>query len=159
MVHGSEYARLLNTAQVAPTCGSVVREVVRKHFEIPAAGTCLVTERTPGLEAAGFVDLQNVVFADAGDVCAKLDHLFAHPDELQRITDAGHELVKARHTMAQRDQMYQWFRLNQARQSGQRIVQDGPFGSLRLVEAASATVNRHALSGGWISSGCVRANA
>lgn len=148
MLHGEGYARLLAAAQVAPTCGSVAREVVRKHFEIPATGTCLVTERTPGLEAAGFVDMQNAVFADAEDVCDKLDHLFGHPEELQSITDAGRALVNSHHTIVQRDQIHQWFKLNSVRRSDQRITQDGPFGSLRLVSTTSGIVNSHVRSGG-----------
>jgi glycosyl transferase family 1 len=147
MVHGERYARLINASSVAPTCGAIGREVIRKHFEIPAARTCLVTERTPSIEAAGFADMENAVFAEPSDVLDKLDHLFANPEELRRITDAGHELVHARHTMAQRDQILQWYRLHQAAEPGQRIVQDGPFEPLRLTSAPGA-VNSHPISGG-----------
>src|SRR4051794_16092214 len=136
MVVGERYARLLNASLIAPTCGTISREVIRKHFEIPAARTLLVTERTPALEAAGFDDMENVVFAEAGDVVEKIDHLLSHPDELQRITDAGHALVHARHTMAQRDQLRQWYELNRVAQPGQRVVQDGPFAPLRLATGA-----------------------
>jgi glycosyl transferase family 1 len=146
MVHGGRYASLLNSAAVAPTCGTIAREAIRKHFEIPAARTCLVTERTASIEAAGFVDMENVVFAEPGEVMDKLDHLFANPEELQRITDAGYELVHSRHTMAQRDQLLQWLRLHQTAEPGQSIVQDGPFQPLRLTSASGAR-NSHAISG------------
>jgi Glycosyl transferases group 1 len=147
MVHGERYARLINSASVAPACGAIGREVIRKHFEIPAARSCLITERTPSIEAAGFVDMENAVFAEPSDVVDKLDHLFANPDELRRITDAGFELAHARHTMAQRDQILQWFRLHQAAAPGQTIVQDGPFEPLRLTSAPGAA-NSHPISGG-----------
>jgi hypothetical protein len=146
MVHGNRYAALLNAAAVAPTCGTIAREVIRKHFEIPAARTLLLTERTASIEAAGFADMENAVFAEPGDVMDKLDHLFAHPDDLARITDAGHALVHARHTMAQRDQLLQWLRLHRAARPGETIVQDGPFAPLRL-DAAPTAANRHPLSG------------
>jgi hypothetical protein len=145
MVHGSRYATMLNASMVAPTCGTIAREVIRKHFEIPAARTCLVTERTASIEAAGFVDMQNVVFAEPDDIVDKLDHLFANPEELRRITDAGHELVQTRHTMGQRDQILQWLRLHQAAGPGQKIVQSGPFEPLRLSSAPGAG-NAHPLS-------------
>ncbi|HEY4300746.1 MAG TPA: glycosyltransferase [Candidatus Didemnitutus sp.] len=137
MLTGERYARIINASQVVPTCGTVAREVVRKHFEIPAAGSCLVTERTPALEAAGFVDLENCIFAEPDEVLEKVHHLFRHPEVLARITAAGHELVAARHTQANRDQILQWYRLQAARQPGERIVQRGPFGAFALVAADS----------------------
>jgi hypothetical protein len=148
MVDGIRYAELLNAAAVAPTCGTIARDVLRKHFEIPGARTCLVTERTPALEAAGFVDMRNVVFAGPDDILDKLDYLFANPDEMRRITDAGFDLVHSRHTMAQRDQLRQWLMLHRCTGPGQKIVQSGPFDALRLVSSSPAAGNSHPISGG-----------
>ncbi|HVU15370.1 MAG TPA: glycosyltransferase [Candidatus Didemnitutus sp.] len=148
MLTGERYARIINASQVVPTCGTVAREVVRKHFEIPAAGSCLVTERTPALEAAGFVDMQNCVFAEPDEVLEKVHHLFRHPEVLARITAAGHELVHARHTQANRDQILQWYRLQAARKPGERIVQRGPFGPFALVPAESPERTLHIGGGG-----------
>lgn len=148
MIQGDRYAQLLNSASIAPTCGTIARDVIRKHFEIPASRTCLVTERTASIEAAGFVDMENAVFADQSDIVEKLEFLFAHPDELARITDAGFELAHSRHTMAQRDELLQWLRLYQAAGLGERVVQTGPFQPLELVSSASGVTNSHAISGG-----------
>ncbi len=148
MVEGRAYAELLNTAWVVPTCGTIAREVVRKHFEIPAARACLVAERTAGLEAAGFVDMENAVFAEPDDVVEKLRFLFANPEELRRITDAGFDLVHSHHTMAQRDQLLQWLTLHESARPGERIVQSGPFQALRLVPASDKAVNSHVVSRG-----------
>jgi hypothetical protein len=148
MVYGERYARVLNAASVAPTCGTIAKEVVRKHFEIPAARTCLVTERTASVEAAGFVDMQNCVFADPGDVLDKLDHLFRNPGELERITDAGYELVHSRHTMRQRDQLLQWLTLNRGLRPTEKIVQAGPFDELTVVTSSSVAGNGHVVSNG-----------
>lgn len=137
MVYDEEYAKLINASCVVPTCGTVAREVVRKHFEIPACNSCLVTERTSALEDAGFVDMQNCVFATESDVLQKLQYLFANPDVLEKISNAGRRLVHSRHTSHQRDQIFQWYTLNKARQSDQRIVQTRPFGPLALVGEAS----------------------
>ena len=148
MVQGAGYAELLNAALIAPTCGTIARDVIRKHFEIPASRTCLVTERTASIEAAGFVDMENAVFADRSDIVDKLEFLFAHPDELRRVTDAGFELAHSRHTMTHRDELLQWLRLYQAAGPGQRVVQTGPFEPLRLVSSSSPITNSHAISGG-----------
>ena len=137
IVWGENYARMLNAAWFAPACGMVAKEVVRKHFEIPACNTCLVAERTPGLEAAGFVDMENCVFAEPGDVLDKLDSLMRDRERLRTIIARGHDLVHSRHTMANRDELLQWLRLKTQLQPGQRIIQESPFGPLRAVDERS----------------------
>lgn len=137
MTHGEQYARMINAAWFAPACGTMAKEIVRKHFEIPASKSCLITEKTPAVEAAGFVDMQNCIFVDDYDVLDKLDYLFQNPEILARITDAGYQLVHNRHTLKQRDQIFQWFKLHKAFNSTQRITQKNPFESLTIVEKTS----------------------
>src|SRR5262249_49359253 len=137
------YARLINAAKVAPTCGSISNDIVRKHLEIPACNTCLVTQRTVSLEAAGFKDLESCVFVDEQNVIERLDWLFENPDELQRITSAGQKLVEMHHTIEHRDQIFQWYNLSKQAKPGQRIIQPGPFLPLTLVQDGSATTHNH----------------
>ncbi|MBE9016631.1 glycosyltransferase [Chroococcidiopsidales cyanobacterium LEGE 13417] len=146
MLYGQQYARTINASWFVPACGTIVKEVVRKHFEIPACKSCLITEKTPALEAAGFVDMQNCVFADETDVLDKIDYLFQNLEELEKITNAGYQLVHSQHTFKQRDQIFQWFNLNKIIKPGQRIIQNNPFGSLTLVEENSGIKNAHIIS-------------
>lgn len=148
MIYDEKYARMLNASCVVPTCGTIAKEVVRKHFEIPGCGACLVTEQTPALEAAGFVDMQNCVFANEADVLDKLDRLFNNPDVLRQISRSGHQLVHSRHTFRQRDQIFQWFMLGKFIQANQRIVQTRPFAPLVIVDKSSGRRNSHSLSNG-----------
>jgi hypothetical protein len=148
MISGEWYARMINAAWITPTCGTIANEVVRKHFEIPACKACLVTERTPGLEAAGFVDLVNCVFADEADVLDKVEWLFKSPDELQRITEAGYNLVHSRHTIRERDQVFQWFTLQKQLLPQQRVVQLGPFMPMTIVDRNLHLKNGRVMSGG-----------
>jgi|HubBroStandDraft_6_1064221.scaffolds.fasta_scaffold37012_3 hypothetical protein len=147
VLYGERYARTINASLVAPACGTIAKEVVRKHFEIPACGACMITEDSPGLRAAGFADMQNCVMANESDVLDKLDYLFSHPEELAAITRAGYELVHSRHTMKHRDQLLQWFRLHQSLKPGERIVQTSPFGMLASITAPNAG-NGHIVSNG-----------
>ncbi|KAB0680349.1 glycosyltransferase family protein [Aureimonas leprariae] len=140
---GEAYARVLNASLVVPTCGTEGRELVRKHLEIPAANACLITEGTAALAAAGFVDGENCVFADRRDVVERLEHLFAHPDEMRRITQGGHALVHSRHTLRHRPQIYQWFMLNQDLGADEKIIQPGPFADLVKVDRASQRDSVH----------------
>ena len=131
---GETYARLINSAFFVPSCGTVAREIVRKHFEIPGCNSCLITERTATVEEAGYEDMVNCVFADEQTVLDKLDSLFRDPDKLLQITRAGHALVHSRHTMAQRNQIREWFELNRGISPQEGIAQSGPFAPLRRVE-------------------------
>ena len=130
---GEPYARMLNASCFVPACGTAAREVVRKHFEVPACRSCLVTEKSAGLEAAGFVDMVNCVFADEHDVLDKLAYLFDRPERLQAITDAGYELVHSCHTWRQRNQVRQWFELHRCLKGTEKIVQPNPFAPLRAL--------------------------
>ena len=148
MLFGEQYARLISASCIAPTCGTIAEDVVRKHFEIPACNTCLVTQRTPAIEAAGFSDLANCVFAEDVDVVEKLDWLFQRPEELERITVAGRKLVESRHAMLNRDQIFQWYTLQKQLKPGKKIVQLGPFLPLTIVDQSSRIGNGNIMSGG-----------
>lgn len=148
LLSGEAYARALNASLVVPTCGTAGGEVVRKHFEIPAAKSCLVTERSAALEAAGFVDMENCVFADAHDVTDRLDALFADRERLQEITEAGHILVHTRHTLRQRPQIHQWFTLQRGLPADEKIIQLGPFGDLVRARRSEARASAHVAAAG-----------
>lgn len=130
MPSGAEYARSLGSALIVPTCGTIAEDLVRKHFEIPASGALLLTERTAAVDAAGFVDMENSVFADPSDVVDKVEFLLANPDVLDRISRAGQRLAHAGHSIENRDQIRQWFDLQRSA-PGARIVQPGIFAPLR----------------------------
>jgi hypothetical protein len=145
---GESYARMLNAAWFVPACGTVAKEAVRKHFEIPACGSCLITERSPVLEAAGFVDMVNCLFADEHDVIDKLDFLFKNTEQLNEIIESGHALVMSRHTNKHRSQVLQWFSLQKSLRDHQRIVQANPFGPLEVVDHADSLDRPYFVSGG-----------
>lgn len=133
VIVGERYARTINAASIVPTCGTVAKEVVRKHFEVPACRACLLTEKSSSLDAAGFIDMQNCVYVDEHNVLDKIAYLFHNPGELQRITDSGYELTHSHHTLKQRDQIYQWLLLYKQLQPGKTIIQANPFGNLAIV--------------------------
>ena len=147
-IFGEQYARLLNASVFVPSCGTIANELVRKHFEIPASRACLIAQRSPAIEAAGFIDMRNCVFADEDDVLDKLDYLFANPDELESITEEGYMLVHSNHLLKHRNQLHQWFTLHRSLGAGQRIVQPGPFQPLVVVHKESGIRNSHIRSNG-----------
>ena len=148
VMYGERYARTINASFMAPTCGTIAKEVVRKHFEIPGCRACLITEKSPGLEGAGFVDMANCVFADEKDILEKVAYLFQHPEKIQSIADAGHQLIQSRHTLRHRDQILQWLNLDRLVRANQRIVQPNPFEPLRIVERSLGTPAHYVVSHG-----------
>jgi len=143
VIWGEQYARTINASWFVPACGSIAKEAVRKHFEVPACRACLVTEESPALLAAGFVDMKNCVFADEYNILDRLEYLLKNPEKLEQIITAGHELVNSRHTIKQRDQILQWLNLHRFLKPGQKIVQANPFDRLSIVEESSGTKNAH----------------
>ncbi|WPY95384.1 glycosyltransferase [Limimaricola variabilis] len=140
MLAGEAYARALNASWLSPSCGTMGHELVRKHLEIPGAGCLLVTERIPVLEAAGFLDGVNCVFADPPELVDKVDALLAEPERMSEIIAGGHALVHARHTLAHRPQIRQWFDLSRDLKDGARIAQEDVFGPLRVATAEEGMV-------------------
>lgn len=148
VLYDEKFGRLLNASFFVPTCGAMNKIVVIKHLEIPACKACLVTEKTPALEAFGFVDMENCVFADEQDIVDKIAYLLDNPDVLQKITESGYELVRTRHTVKQRGQMREWFELNKTLKVGQKIVQSGWFDPLSVVDESSQITNKGLISCG-----------
>ncbi|MGW9402490.1 glycosyltransferase family protein [Arthrobacter sp. NPDC055585] len=155
-VFGEEYARLLSASIFVPACGSMSRDLVRKHLEIPAAGACLIAEDTPALAAFGFRDLENCVLGEAEEIAEKLDILLADPGRLEGITAAGTKLVHEAHIQSCRSQVLQWLQLTSVRGPGERIAQAGPAGSLFLAPVQTRPVtftaggrDRDFLAAGW----------
>ncbi|MER1997070.1 MAG: glycosyltransferase [Arthrobacter sp.] len=155
-VFGEDYARLLSASVFVPACGSMSGDLVRKHLEIPAAGSCLVAEDTPALAAFGFVDMQNCVLGEAEEIAEKLDALLADPGRLERIVASGHRLVHESHVQSRRGQVLEWLQLQAVQRPGERIVQAGPAGSLFLAPGQSTPAlfrsggrDRAFLEAGW----------
>lgn len=141
ILHGETYARMLNASIFVPTCGTMARDVVRKHLEVPASMACLLTECTASIESFGFRDMVNCVFVDETNVVDKIDHLLANPEILHGIVQAGFDLVHTKHAQGNRDQILQWFTLQRRLRPGCRIVQENPSGDLSV--APSSDVSRH----------------
>jgi hypothetical protein len=137
MLHGERYARTINASWFAPTCGSVEKEIIRKHFEIPASKACLITEKSASLEAAGFVDMENCIFADDDTVLDKIDYFFNNIDKLNSLIDKGYKLVQEKHTLKNRDQVLQWYNLYKQLEKNQRIVQPNPFEQLTITSTGA----------------------
>lgn len=142
-LHGAEYAKALNSAWFAPTCGAMKKIVVSKHIELPGAGACLVTEDTEAVRAFGFRDMENCVFADETNIVDRIKYFLANKHDLLRILNNGYAHVHNNHTFYHRPQIIQWLQLKLALQPGYKIVQPDLFGDLQAVPTDSPVTTRH----------------
>jgi glycosyltransferase involved in cell wall biosynthesis len=94
-VYGDEYAKALSGAKVALGLLSRLNRDVytRRHFEIPACGGLLVSERTHELEGM-FKDGEEVVFfSSPSELVERVRTLLADPVEQRRIRENGRRRV------------------------------------------------------------------
>lgn len=140
-IFGSDFYQLINKSCFAATCGGYPNAIVMKHFEIPYAATCLVTEDTEIIREAGFKDMVNCVFVDEENVIEKIDYLINNPKILSNITKAGVELVLENHMAKNRSQILDWYNLYKNKSENYKIIQDRPFDTLKLVPTESPSSN------------------
>jgi len=130
---GRDYAQLLNRTQLAFACGAITRAFTRKHLEICGARSALFCEETPILRSLGFRDGVNCIFVDADNVVDQVEAYLTDDAARETLTEAGYRFVRDRHSIKQRNQIIEWYRLR-SRQSPDesRIVQTSPVDPLIL---------------------------
>jgi hypothetical protein len=103
---GRGYARSIRACVAAFTDALQYGYIVAKHFEIPAAGALLIADRAvaPQLAQLGFIDGQHYVSVTAEDLESTVERVVdpRNAEEVRAMRTAGHELVFARHTTANR---------------------------------------------------------
>jgi glycosyltransferase involved in cell wall biosynthesis len=96
-----DYAELLAQARIAVTCGSRYDAAVQKYLEIPACGTVLMSNWFKDLKSFGFENGKNIVVYEK-DIRGQLELMLKNPERLERIGNAGRQLVLERHTLKKR---------------------------------------------------------
>lgn len=133
-IYGADFSKIVNQSTFAPTCGGYTDALVRKHFEIPASYCCLITEKTEATLQAGFVDMENCVFADKENFREKINFLLQNPQKVAEITQKGYDFVMQQHTDQHRTQLLDWYHLFKQKKEHQYIIQPSLFGKLEIAE-------------------------
>ena len=103
MIVGENYARMINRSHFVVGCGGASHTLVSKIFEIPGARSILVTQDTETIRDAGFVDGENCLFVDEGDVVERIQYLLNHPDEMEALTERSYQFVHKTHLQTNSD--------------------------------------------------------
>jgi hypothetical protein len=137
---GEDYARLLNQSHFSLADTTRLQYVVRKHLEIPAAGSVLVSPDVPPVADYGFVDLENCILGSGDVLRDKIDAVSRDPERYERIRRAGFDLVQTRYTRAGWRTLPDWFACRSTCGPGETVQQVGQFGPFRRVAAGSPRI-------------------
>lgn len=90
-VYGDEYAKVIGAAKLALAFVSRINRdgYTRRHFEIPACGGVLFSERTVAVLELYQEDREIVCFGSPEEACVKALGLVADPVRRKAISDAG----------------------------------------------------------------------
>lgn len=143
-IRDESYARMLSRSRFCIADTTVLDYVVRKHLEIPAAGSVLVSPPSLALADYGFVDGENCLLGAAGpDLYRRIVAVARDPALYERIRASGHALVHARYTRASWTHILDWFACHRSLKPGERVQQDGVFGGFRAVSDGVAVLTVH----------------
>ena len=133
-IRDEAYAQMLSRSQFCIADTTALDYVVRKHLEIPAAGSVLVSPESAALADYGFVDMENCILGPAGkDLYKKIVLVARDPQRYERIRANGHALVHGRYTRHAWTHILDWFACRRALKPGEKVQQDGVFGVFRAV--------------------------
>lgn len=133
-IRDESYARMLSRSQFCVADTTALDYVVRKHLEIPAAGSVLVSPECAALSDYGFIDMENCILGPAGaDLYRKIIAVARDPQRYEQIRSNGHALVHARYTRQAWTHILDWFACRRALKPGEKVQQDGVFGAFRAV--------------------------
>jgi hypothetical protein len=101
-LYGAQFVTAIERSRYCYTCGSAQHMHIRKHFEIPARGTVLVTAPVKGLEAMGFKDGINCFVRMPDELLDLHEELEREPERSQSVASAGRELIWSTHRVSSR---------------------------------------------------------
>lgn len=95
---GKDYAKLLNSYFCCVTDSSIYKCVPGKYYEIPAAGSLLIANRTEDSDLLGFVPGVHYVAVTRGSVIRQIKDCLDYPGKYNQIRKAGMQFVRTCHS-------------------------------------------------------------
>jgi len=103
---GDKFAKLLNSYFCCVNPSGIYNSPVAKCFEIPAAGTLLLTNKTSDLKKVGFVANKHYVPISQKNVLQTITHCLSNPTKYEHIRKEGMEYVHKNHSVNNRIEMF-----------------------------------------------------
>jgi hypothetical protein len=133
-IRDESYARMLSRSRFCVADTTALDYVVRKHLEIPAAGSVLVSPPSSALDDYGFVDMENCILGPAGpELYARIMAVAGDPHLYERIRSNGHALVHRHYTRQAWTHIVDWLACRRGLKTGEKVQQNGVFGPFQAV--------------------------
>ena len=101
------FSKGIQESKTCFTCGSALKYIVRKFFEIPAKGALLLCEPIECLKHIGFKDGTNCIFVQADKLDLKLFQIINNKEKsFQNIADNGRKLMQELHSIEKRSEQF-----------------------------------------------------
>jgi len=102
----SDYAKLINSAYICITGGSIFDVPVQKYVEIPISNTLLMSNWFSDLGLLGFVPGKNMIKYDLDNVVEVVENTLKDKDRILTIAKEGYDLVSSKHTSQVRSMQF-----------------------------------------------------
>lgn len=99
---GDAYAKLLNRFECCVTESGIYPYVVTKCFEIPAAGSLLLTNKVSDMDDFGFIPNIHYVPINKENVLETINSVLEYPTRYKMIKEAGRKFVHCKHSIENR---------------------------------------------------------
>jgi len=103
---GDAFAKMINSYFCCVNPSGIYNSPVAKCFEIPAAGTLLLTNETSDLQKVGFVANKHYVPINQKNVLSTITNCLSNPTKYEHIRKEGMNYVHENHSINNRIEMF-----------------------------------------------------
>jgi hypothetical protein len=133
-VTGREYSELLNQSYFSIADGTRSAYCVRKHIEIPASFSVLVSPEFEELKQYGFKDMENCIMGDGRLLLEKIAEVTGDAEFYERICRAGYDHVHENYDYRKNNLIFDWFIAEKNKKPDEEVIQNCEFGSFSRIE-------------------------
>ncbi|MDR3449421.1 MAG: glycosyltransferase [Alphaproteobacteria bacterium] len=138
---GESFARMINRSHFSLADSTHFDCLVRKHLEIPAAGSILIAPEANVLKPYGFRDMENCILGEGDVLFDKMAKVADDPALYEHIRRNGYDLVHARYTRQKWRGILDFYECLRALKPGETVRQQGILGPFVAMPASSAPRN------------------
>ncbi len=140
-VFGQEYGELLNQSYFSLADCTRSAYCVRKHLEIPASFSVLVSPECDELKQYGFEDMKNCITGTGKILREKIALLSADKELYQKICRSGFNHVHKNYDYSKNNLVFDWYEAEKNKSLGSAIIQKTTFGEFLEIKKGSDTLH------------------
>ncbi|MDC0644931.1 glycosyltransferase [Alphaproteobacteria bacterium] len=133
-VTGREYGELLNQSYFSIADGTRSAYCVRKHIEIPASFSVLVSPEFEELKQYGFKDMENCIMGTGRILLEKIAEVSGDAELYRRICRAGYDHVHEHYDYRKNNLIFDWFVAEKNKNPDEEVIQNCEFGGFSKIE-------------------------